>query len=969
MHAPLEMARASDQVSPDYGYFGAARTTVRVACVRSDLGVGSVVKWGRRKAKETSDTEDRPSPSADAAAAEQAGGRGNAAEAVSRYEAAVAEAVRQYGPEAIETLAIRHQLAHWTGESGRPEHALELFARLLSDRERLQGPHHPDSELARHQLAHWYGRAGRFQEAVNRYEIMRRVAVQQDRLETALSMMCEVGYWQQQAGDTAAALRTFAEMLRSAQQELGPTHELTGIARQRYAELAGDLPFGNEGGHDGLQNLIAAAAEVEGRGDFRRAGRLYGQIAAQSERLYGHASSQTLAALVAQAKAAVNAGDHAEAAERFDAVLTCMELQGRGPGTREYDILRGQRDELARNATRVTFRIGQQTGAVLGQKVQAAPQTACGVLARRPEATSTTCVVAVLDDTDDGAPADIPAEQWSAVIRHLAEQRWEATAVYFARQDRRPTAADAQLCRRLGLLGVYVSCMDSSNVQVEAYSFTGSEPVYAPVVVAAEESTAPQQAAAQPAAGGVAFHPGAEALGQWREVGRVRPATDADGPSAFGSYEVLERVGRGGFGDVYLCQDPDGVMVAVKTLHAQYANVPPIRLGFAHEVQAAQRVSGRFTVPVIAADPDGDTPWMAVPYVAAPSLQQLLEQCGKLDEPTVRGLGAGIAAALSAIHAQGIVHLDLKPGNVLLTADGPRVIDFGIAQIERLTEPRRGFAGTYAYASPEQLREQPVFTAASDVFSLGTLVARLTLGRSPWGGDTATVVANIRAGAPDLRGLPSSLHDVVRSCLQLDPTRRPTPHEVAEALQPGLADGDLGPLPLSQEAQDLVAAYATMPATRFYETLADTRAAVEGDVAPTRPPSTGALTATVADGPEDDADRRAVPSRDTTPAHTAAAELEARIHAWEQEAEDKEQAQTRHECGEFMEEARALLGATHPLTLRLRVSHAMLGFDQPGGMANAERAIGQAARHLGEGHPTVRDARALLAMVKSTGRT
>ncbi|WP_405885699.1 tetratricopeptide repeat protein [Streptomyces longwoodensis] len=249
---------------------------------------------------------------------------------MSRYEAAVAEAVRQYGPEAIEALAIRHQLAHWTGESGHPEHAVQLFARLLADRERLQGPHHPDSELARHQLAHWYGRAGRFQEAVNRYEIMRRVAVQQGHTETALSMMCEVGYWQHQAGDTAAALRTFAEMLRGAQQELGPTHQLTGIARQRYAELAGDLPFGNEGGHDGLQNLIAAAAEVEASGDFRRAGRLYGQIAAQSEDLYGHASAQTLSALVAQAKAAVNAGDHAEAAERFDAVLTCMALQGAG---------------------------------------------------------------------------------------------------------------------------------------------------------------------------------------------------------------------------------------------------------------------------------------------------------------------------------------------------------------------------------------------------------------------------------------------------------------------------------------------------------------------------------------------------------------------------------------------------------------------------------------------------------------
>ncbi|MEU2775781.1 protein kinase [Streptomyces sp. NPDC007162] len=164
-------------------------------------------------------------------------------------------------------------------------------------------------------------------------------------------------------------------------------------------------------------------------------------------------------------------------------------------------------------------------------------------------------------------------------------------------------------------------------------------------------------------------------------------------------YEVLECVGGGGCGRVYLCQDAEGLMVAVKTLYAHLAAAPPIKRGFAHEVRAAQRIDGRFTVPVIAADTEGATPWMAVPYVAAPSLQELVEHCGRLEPGLVRSLGAGIAVALNAVHAQGIVHLDLKPANVLLTEDGPRVTDFGIAQIERLTEPRRGFAGTYAYAS------------------------------------------------------------------------------------------------------------------------------------------------------------------------------------------------------------------------------------------------------------------------------
>ncbi|MGW4563004.1 serine/threonine-protein kinase [Streptomyces sp. NPDC004561] len=270
---------------------------------------------------------------------------------------------------------------------------------------------------------------------------------------------------------------------------------------------------------------------------------------------------------------------------------------------------------------------------------------------------------------------------------------------------------------------------------------------------------------------------------------RARPTSGADQPSVFGSYEVLECVGEGGFGRVYLCQDPDGLMVAVKTLHAHLAAAPPIRRGFAHEARAAQRVDGRFTVPMIAADTDGPTPWMAVPYVAAPSLRELAERCGPLDVGLVRTLGAGIALALSAIHAEGIVHLDLKPANVLLTEDGPRVIDFGIAQIERLTEPRRGFAGTYAYASPEQLREQRTFTPASDVFSLGTVLAGLALGRSPWGRDTPSVVAGIRAGTPDLTGLPEDFVALVRSCLHLDPAERPTAGEVAEALVPGAGAG------------------------------------------------------------------------------------------------------------------------------------------------------------------------------------
>ncbi|AYG85187.1 Serine/threonine-protein kinase AfsK [Streptomyces hundungensis] len=114
-------------------------------------------------------------------------------------------------------------------------------------------------------------------------------------------------------------------------------------------------------------------------------------------------------------------------------------------------------------------------------------------------------------------------------------------------------------------------------------------------------------------------------------MGRAPTARTAEDPAAFGSYEVLERVGVGEFGRVYRCQDPDGVMVAVKTLHAEYAADSSIREGFAHEVRAARRISSRFSVPVIAADTTGEILWMAVPFVAAPSLQEMAERCGTLD--------------------------------------------------------------------------------------------------------------------------------------------------------------------------------------------------------------------------------------------------------------------------------------------------------------------------------------------------
>ncbi|WP_327320016.1 serine/threonine-protein kinase [Streptomyces sp. NBC_01235] len=895
-----------------------------------------------------------------AAVAEQSGGAGRYTEAVRQYRKLVDRATRALGPHDPETLRMRHQGAHWTGESGKPEAAIELFARLFADQETHQGAGHPHTHLALHQLAHWHGRAGRHEEAVRRYEAMRRTAEAEGRTEAALDLQCNVGHWQSEAGDTAAALRTFTEMLRSAERELGPTHRITGIARNYYARLAGGLPLGQEGGHDGVGDLFEAARAVEAAGDVRRAMRMYRQLADTNEQLYGAGSEQTLDARVAQAKAAVAAEEFATASGVFQQVLDCLELRGQGPGDPEYDILSAQRDGLAARAGETVLRVGQEAGRALAQDVVSAPLTAFGLLTGRSGTGVATVVTGIAEQTGGRGPRAVPVERWQLLLNQLADQGHEVFALYFARPAPEPTAEDADLCGRLGLPAVCVEARDGERVDAQAFSFGPDGPVAVTLqVVAAEEPRdRPPSPAAPPAA--TVFDDGAQALGDWRGQPRARASRMADDPPAFGSYEVLQRIGKGGFGRVYLCRDADGILVAVKTLHAEYAADADIREGFAHEVQAARRVrEERFTVPVIAADTAGDTPWMAVPYVSAPSLQEFVQRFGALDEPTVRRVGAGIATALTAIHEAGIVHLDLKPANVLMTEDGPRVIDFGIAQIERLTEPREGFAGTYAYASPEQLRGDARFTPASDVFSLGTLLARLTLGRLPWGSDAPAVVENIRTNSPDLSGLPADLDRVVRGCLHPDPAQRPTPAEVAAALLPEAAgSGPVDAPSLSAKARDLIREHATLPVTLRHETLAYTRSETQRT---TVAGAGDAETAKASAARIDEAEDRVARSRET------AREIEARVLAWEQGGGSRSTEQARRECGEFLAEARERLGGRHPLTLRLSVSYALLSCAEPGGVARAGRAVAEAAVHLGEEHPTVRDARTLLALLDAGG--
>ncbi|QOV47249.1 PQQ-binding-like beta-propeller repeat protein [Streptomyces chromofuscus] len=260
-------------------------------------------------------------------------------------------------------------------------------------------------------------------------------------------------------------------------------------------------------------------------------------------------------------------------------------------------------------------------------------------------------------------------------------------------------------------------------------------------------------------------------------------------PRRIGPFEVLGRLGAGGMGLVYLARSASGRRVAIKTVRTELAEDQLFRVRFTREVEAARAVSGFYTAAVVDADPRAAVPWLATAYVPAPSLEEIVNDCGPLPAQAVRWLAAGVAEALQSIHGAGLVHRDLKPSNVLVVEDGPRVIDFGIASgvsNTRLTMTNVA-VGTPAYMSPEQAKDSRSVTGASDVFSLGSTLVFAATGHPPFHGanPVETVFMLLREG-PDLDGLPDELRPLIESCMQMDPSARPTPADLQAQLAPHL---------------------------------------------------------------------------------------------------------------------------------------------------------------------------------------
>ncbi|MFJ4987756.1 protein kinase [Streptomyces sp. NPDC088732] len=261
----------------------------------------------------------------------------------------------------------------------------------------------------------------------------------------------------------------------------------------------------------------------------------------------------------------------------------------------------------------------------------------------------------------------------------------------------------------------------------------------------------------------------------------------ANDPTAIGPYRLLGRLGAGGMGRVYLGRSPGGRTVAVKVVRSELADDPEFRTRFEREVEAARRVGGTWSAPVLDADTDSPVPWVATRYVAGPALSDAVKTFGPLPENGVRALAAGLAEALEQVHGRGLVHRDIKPSNVLLSLDGPVLIDFGIARAMDATAALTSkgvVVGSPGYMAPEQVTGRPTGPAA-DIFALGAVIVYAATGQGPFAGDSAAVLLyKVAHEEPEFDGMPAGLRRVAESCLAKDPAERPTPRRLAELLAP-----------------------------------------------------------------------------------------------------------------------------------------------------------------------------------------
>ncbi|MFF3995819.1 bifunctional serine/threonine-protein kinase/ABC transporter substrate-binding protein [Streptomyces cyaneofuscatus] len=292
----------------------------------------------------------------------------------------------------------------------------------------------------------------------------------------------------------------------------------------------------------------------------------------------------------------------------------------------------------------------------------------------------------------------------------------------------------------------------------------------------------------------------------------MEPLRSTD-PARIAGYRILGRLGAGGMGVVLLGRSPGGALVAIKLIRAEYADDAGFRTRFRREVAIARQVRNRWAVPVVDADTEAAAPWLATEFVPGPALSEAVGGGAPLPERSVRALGSMLAEALEAVHGAGLVHRDVKPGNVLLGLDGPRLIDFGIARAldDTVLTATDAIVGSPGFLSPEQAQGRRI-GPPSDIFSLGCVLVYAATGGRPFGsGPVEAMLFRTVHDPADLGVLPPGLRPVVEGCLSKEPEGRPTAGDIRRAFAEDTSGGSWLPGPVTHLIAERSARMLALP--------------------------------------------------------------------------------------------------------------------------------------------------------------
>ncbi|WP_326702658.1 bifunctional serine/threonine-protein kinase/ABC transporter substrate-binding protein [Streptomyces cyaneofuscatus] len=292
----------------------------------------------------------------------------------------------------------------------------------------------------------------------------------------------------------------------------------------------------------------------------------------------------------------------------------------------------------------------------------------------------------------------------------------------------------------------------------------------------------------------------------------MEPLRSTD-PARIAGYRILGRLGAGGMGVVLLGRSPGGALVAIKLIRAEYADDAGFRTRFRREVAIARQVRNRWAVPVVDADTEAAAPWLATEFVPGPALSEAVGGGAPLPERSVRALGSMLAEALEAVHGAGLVHRDVKPGNVLLGLDGPRLIDFGIARAldDTVLTATDAIVGSPGFLSPEQAQGRRI-GPPSDIFSLGCVLVYAATGGRPFGsGPVEAMLFRTVHDPADLGALPPGLRPVVEGCLSKEPEGRPTAQDIRRAFAEDTSGGSWLPGPVTHLIAERSARMLALP--------------------------------------------------------------------------------------------------------------------------------------------------------------